>query len=129
MTVAGAAPRELRVALADTPSTPHLARHAAAEFLLAVGVRRIDDIVLAISELVTNAVRYAGGGELVVRVDGARVRIEVADSSGQPPVRGTPDDDGHRGLPIVHLLSTGWGSIARDGGKVVWCEIDTSSTG
>ena len=43
--------------------------------------------VLLTSELVTNAVRHAGGEcVLVVDVDGGRVRVEIHDGASQSPV-------------------------------------------
>jgi hypothetical protein len=92
---------------------------------------RADDITLVLSELLTNALRYAaprtGGwpvraGLLQAR-PGAAVLCAVADASPAPPV---PQPPGHlsesgRGLRVVEELSDGWGYTAVPRrGKVVW---------
>jgi anti-sigma regulatory factor (Ser/Thr protein kinase) len=84
------------------------------------------DLVLALSELATNAVRHAETPfEVVVETDGY-VRIEVEDSSTQPPIpRPTSAHAvGGRGLQIVAQLCDRWGvHIVREQ-KCVWCERD-----
>lgn len=81
-------------------------------------------------ELVTNAVRYATAMpgstlRLLVIRDRARLRIEVHDPSGRPPVVRAPgpDETSGRGLVLVTALAadTGWRLAAH--GKVVWCEL------
>lgn len=87
---------------------------------------------LLVSELVGNAVRHGGGplgaGELVLRVlvEPAALRVEVDDGSGRLP--GAPRDPGlqaesGRGLLLVDLFSTRWGSQPLPSGKRVWFEI------
>jgi serine phosphatase RsbU (regulator of sigma subunit)/anti-sigma regulatory factor (Ser/Thr protein kinase) len=85
-----------------------------------------DSVLLLVSELVTNAVRYAGG-PITVRLirAGPGLLCEVGDTgNGRPRLgRGGLLDDGGRGLHIVHRLTTRWGVRWTDTGKVVWAEV------
>ncbi|GAA1112595.1 MULTISPECIES: ATP-binding protein [Streptomyces violaceusniger group] len=87
-----------------------------------------DDAELLVSELVTNALRHAGGPIRLTlslcSVDRA-FRCEVADEDpGQPRVRrACGDDEGGRGLHLLDLLSRCWGSTRTAAGKVVWFEL------
>jgi anti-sigma regulatory factor (Ser/Thr protein kinase) len=86
----------------------------------------IDDALLAISEIVTNALVHAGTPiGLTVRVDDAGVRVEVADGSPHPPrPRGYAVTAGTgRGLGLVEELVRAWGSKPDEPGKVVWFEL------
>ncbi|WP_101378729.1 MULTISPECIES: ATP-binding protein [Kitasatospora] len=91
---------------------------------------RADDILLVVSELVTNACQHAGGADqLVLSVNSRLLRIEVLDSAAVPPrlrEPHTPGRPGGHGLFTVALLASRWGHLPRnDGlGKVVWAEID-----
>lgn len=85
-----------------------------------------DKTVLLVSELVTNAVRFAAG-PITVRLirAGEGLLCEVGDTgNGRPRLRrGDPFDDGGRGLRIVHRLTTRWGVRWTDTGKVIWAEV------
>jgi anti-sigma regulatory factor (Ser/Thr protein kinase) len=92
----------------------------------------VDDAEVAVSEIVTNALVHAGTPiELTVRVDDARLRVEVADGSRQrPQARGYAVTAGTgRGLTLVEELVRRWGADVSDVGKVVWFEIGTAGTG
>ncbi|GAA3164742.1 hypothetical protein GCM10010466_64550 [Planomonospora alba] len=84
----------------------------------------IDDCVLIVSELVTNAVRH-GGAACALRLgcDGAHVYGELFDpGAGTPRVceAGMEATSG-RGLQIVDTLADEWGvSWPDSGGKIVW---------
>jgi anti-sigma regulatory factor (Ser/Thr protein kinase) len=87
---------------------------------------RCQDVALAVSELVTNAIRH--GGEpvtLTVFAHADRVRIEVTDGSPDLQAPGRPDilDTGRRGLRLVDAVCRDWGWHPVDGGKCVWCEV------
>ncbi|MED7930910.1 ATP-binding protein [Nonomuraea wenchangensis] len=93
-----------------------------------------DDAALVVSELVTNAVRYAmrssGRREielLLMRVS-PHVLLAVADPSDEVPRRKEPDfiSENGRGLYIVETYSQSWGwdRLAR-GGKAVWALFRT----
>ncbi|MFF7892678.1 SpoIIE family protein phosphatase [Streptomyces sp. NPDC007907] len=81
---------------------------------------------LLVSELVTNAVRFATG-PITVRLirAGHGLLCEVGDTgNGRPRLRrGDLLDNGGRGLGVVHRLTTRWGVRWTDTGKVVWAEI------
>ncbi|MFI6249671.1 SpoIIE family protein phosphatase [Streptomyces sp. NPDC051016] len=86
-----------------------------------------DSVLLVLSELVTNAVRF-GTGPVTVRLvsAGDRLSCEVGDTgSGRPRLRrGELLDDGGRGLHVVHKLTTRWGVRWSDTGKAVWAELE-----
>ena len=86
----------------------------------------VDDALLAISEIVTNALVHAGTPiGLTIRVDDTGVRVEVADGSPHPPrPRGYAVTAGTgRGLSLVEELVRAWGSSPDEPGKVVWFEL------
>lgn len=91
---------------------------------------RLDQLVevaeLLVSELVTNALRHAGGPiEVTVLLLDEILTLAVAD--GQSPLprlrRAREGDEGGRGLHLVSVLSERWGARPTEGGKVVWCEL------
>jgi anti-sigma regulatory factor (Ser/Thr protein kinase) len=86
----------------------------------------IDDGALIMSELVTNAARYAD--EIAVRVflDAGDVVIEVQDDSNRKPLPKNPtlEDMAGRGLLLVAAYSTSWGwHPIHEGGKVTWSRM------
>jgi anti-sigma regulatory factor (Ser/Thr protein kinase) len=84
------------------------------------------DIVLAASELVTNAFEHGRGGIAVrLRFSGGCLLLEVRDSSPDDPVlrRPGPDSVRGRGLALIQALSTAWGHERAGGGKWVWAEF------
>jgi CheY-like chemotaxis protein len=88
---------------------------------------RIDDIVLCVSELVTNAVVHASSSpRVVVHVRPAVIHVEVSDASDVMPVPrdATPADTSGRGMSILSGFSDRWGSLRRSGGgKTVWFDV------
>jgi anti-sigma regulatory factor (Ser/Thr protein kinase) len=80
---------------------------------------------LLVSELVTNAVRYAQG-KLMLRLvlEGGLVCEVIDDSAALPRLR-QPDvqDERGRGLQVVSQLAQRWGARRTAGGKTVWCEL------
>ena len=86
----------------------------------------ITDIVLAASELVTNAVEH-GRGEVAVELwfDGACLRLRVGDEGGARPVLRPrdPTSPRGRGLAIIDAIASAWGHQAAGGGKWVWAEF------
>ncbi|MFC8064722.1 SpoIIE family protein phosphatase [Streptomyces sp. NPDC057293] len=85
-----------------------------------------DRVLLLVSELVTNAVRFARG-PITVRLirAGHGLLCEVGDTgNGRPRLgRGELLDDGGRGLHVVHRLTARWGVRWTDTGKVVWAVV------
>ncbi|MET9788997.1 ATP-binding SpoIIE family protein phosphatase [Streptomyces canus] len=85
---------------------------------------------LIVSELVTNAIRYAGGtvGLRLFR-DDATLVCEVTDGSNTQPRlrRARGGDEGGRGLFLVAQLSKRWGSRYHQTGKTIWAEESTTA--
>ncbi len=89
----------------------------------------LDEVVLMVSELATNAVCHAMTGfELLFTIDdqSQTVRMEVLDYGAGDPMLSTSDllNDRHRGLQIVDHLADNWGireHVVRPG-KSVWFE-------
>jgi serine phosphatase RsbU (regulator of sigma subunit)/anti-sigma regulatory factor (Ser/Thr protein kinase) len=80
---------------------------------------------LLVSELVTNAVRYAQGKVgLRLILEGGLV-LEVMDDSAALPRLRHPDEDDERGrgLQVVSQVAQRWGARRSQSGKVVWCEL------
>ena len=88
---------------------------------------RLDDIVLCVSELVTNAIVHADSGpRVMVHVRPAVIHVEISDDSETHPVIGEagPDDTSGRGMSILSAYSDRWGSLRRSGGgKTGWFEV------
>ncbi len=80
---------------------------------------------LAVSELVTNAVRYAQGTIGLRLVFESGLFIEVLDDSAAVPRlrHADEDDERGRGLQVVSQLAHRWGTRRAGAGKVVWCEL------
>jgi hypothetical protein len=88
-----------------------------------------EDVLLVVSELVTNACLHAEGpDELWIACDNKVIRIEVSDrGTGQPAPR-TPHRAGRpggHGMFIVQRLCLDWGVVRTPGlaGKTVWAEL------
>jgi anti-sigma regulatory factor (Ser/Thr protein kinase) len=93
------------------------------------------DIVLAVSELVTNAIEHGTGVvDVEVLVDdaaapGGAVRLRVGDRASALPVRRQPSllSERYRGLVIVEALADEWGHDVVDEGrgpvKWVWAQF------
>ncbi len=84
-------------------------------------------VVLAVSELATNATLYSPAGpfRVTLDVDGAGVHLAVADCSNDLPIRRTvgPEASSGRGLAMVEALSSCWGVERSASGKCVWCDF------
>ncbi|WKE67940.1 SpoIIE family protein phosphatase [Streptomyces sp. WP-1] len=79
---------------------------------------------LLVSELVTNAIRYAAPPIRVRLLRDSRLTCEVADASSTAPrlrhARST--DEGGRGLFLVAQMSLRWGARYTGEGKIIWAE-------
>ena len=121
------------VELESTPDAAAAARQALDDFSGQVPERRLRDVRLLVSELVTNAVRHAGlsAGDrirLIVRVHEAVLRVEVDDPGTGFELR-PPHPDPARasgwGLYLVDALSDRWGmDRGGRGGTRIWFELD-----
>ncbi|MGW6506637.1 ATP-binding protein [Streptomyces niveus] len=101
----------------------------------AIGGSALDDVLLCVSELATNAVRHGVpvGGALLVKVgaDEHRVRVECHDANRRRPRLRHPADDDQtgRGLLLVEAIASRWGTDERPFGKYVWFELDLKPAG
>ncbi|MCU1595062.1 MAG: histidine kinase [Frankiales bacterium] len=83
-----------------------------------------DDVILLVSELVTNAVLYgAPPVDLRLRLGRDHLVLEVQDRAAYLPrrLRPTEEDEHGRGLQLTALLASRWGTRPTHDGKVVWC--------
>ncbi|NUW35049.1 ATP-binding protein [Nonomuraea sp. SMC257] len=106
---------------------PEAAGHARAltrEALSSWGLgTEVDDVMLIVSELVTNAVVHAEAPiELRLIVSDQMLRGEVVDHSlsSPRPVAAALDQEHGRGLAIVDEYSESWGVAPEPTGKAVW---------
>ena len=92
-----------------------------------------DDLLLLLTEVVTNAVRHSGTRtgepiEIEVREQDDCVRVEVVDAGDgfEPPERLVPDltRTGGLGLVLVDRISRAWGVRRSPQGATVWFELE-----
>ncbi|MEV8308439.1 SpoIIE family protein phosphatase [Streptomyces flavidovirens] len=107
---------------------PGRARRLARRALARWGLEELSDSVeLLVSEVVTNAVRYAERPVTLRLLRTDVLRCEVGDDSPQLPRqrRARDTDEGGRGLFLVNRLARRWGATRLSSGKVVWFELAT----
>jgi len=109
------------------PLGPGQARRAVAECATRLGLDElVDDLLLLVSEMVTNAVRHgAPPVRLEVLADDLVVRLAVGDGHpGLPRPREVDDDaEGGRGMVLVDLLAAEHGVRPQPPGKTVWASV------
>jgi anti-sigma regulatory factor (Ser/Thr protein kinase) len=137
--------------LVALPTAPFWARRYTRRFLagrrgITEETRQTEELV--VSELITNSVRFSGGGEwtlpqprpysgragaplisLSLRYFRAGLLIEVYDTSNDPPVLACAGDDAEngRGLMLVGALTKEWSYfLVPNHGKVVYCFLEIS---
>ncbi|MFD4576991.1 SpoIIE family protein phosphatase [Streptomyces sp. NPDC058417] len=108
-------------------AAPGRARRLARRALVRWGLEDMTDAVeLLVSEVVTNAVRYATRPVTLRLLRTDVLRCEVGDDVPQLPrlrqARAT--DEGGRGLILVNRLARRWGATRLSTGKVVWFELN-----
>ncbi|MDC0773029.1 ATP-binding SpoIIE family protein phosphatase [Streptomyces sp. HD] len=108
-------------------AAPGRARRLARRALARWGLEELTDSVeLLVSEVVTNAVRYASRPVTLRLLRTDVLRCEVGDDVPQLPrlrqARAT--DEGGRGLYLVNRLARRWGATRLSTGKVVWFELN-----
>jgi len=120
--------------LPSTPEASAMAREHVRDLAASWPPDVMEAVLLAVSEAVTNAVRYGLGGDIEfgAQVTDGVVRIEVADRNPEPPLRRPRTAvglaEGGLGLYLLDALSRAWGTQSRDDppGKTVWIELALS---
>ncbi|MFH8977125.1 SpoIIE family protein phosphatase [Streptomyces sp. NPDC017890] len=124
----GIAPSDVAYWFLEADDTaPGRARRLARRALARWGMEDLTDSVeLLVSEVVTNAVRYATKPVTLRLLRTDVLRCEVGDDVPQLPrlrqARAT--DEGGRGLYLVNRLARRWGATRLSTGKVVWFELN-----
>ncbi|WP_214107276.1 ATP-binding protein [Acrocarpospora catenulata] len=110
------------------------ARDEVRDLLVQAGVREVEDALLLLSEVLTNAVRHTASGQpggqvrVALRDFGARVQVDVMDEgsdTNKPDIGDLPQDedvDG-RGLWLVQALALDWGWHEDVAGRTVWFQV------
>lgn len=116
---------EVDVDVDAAAGTPRAVRRVVAEHF--ASHPRLDDLLLCVSEVVTNAVLH---GRAPIRLSAAalspdRVRVEVSDASTVTPIRsaGGQLSPTGRGLHLLDAITTRWDVEVGKTGKTVWFEI------
>jgi CheY-like chemotaxis protein len=104
------------------------ARRFVRETFAAWGVSRaVDDALIVVSELVTNAITHADSPcQVRLSIDRTSVRVEVSDEGvGTPdPQPPSATSEHGRGLHLIGALTAAWGiQQIPDDGKIVWAEL------
>nr|WP_324197090.1 SpoIIE family protein phosphatase [Streptomyces sp. NRRL B-1677] len=123
----GIAPSDVAYWFLDPrPQTARQARRLARRALTRWGLEELTDAVeLLVSEVITNAVRYAERPITLRLLRTDVLRCEVGDDVPQLPRlrQARPSDEGGRGLYLVNRLARRWGATRLSTGKVVWFEL------
>ncbi|MFF3373748.1 SpoIIE family protein phosphatase [Streptomyces sp. NPDC002680] len=120
--------RQDATAVWDFPADPAAVADARKAATRQLAMWRLDDLAFAteliVSELVTNAIRYAGGPISLRLIQDTHLVCEVSDPSNTQPRlrRAHTNDEGGRGLFLVAHLARRWGSRYGQSGKTVWAE-------
>jgi anti-anti-sigma factor len=125
------AARRYRRRLAATPAAPSQARELLVEACRdwRLPAELADNAEVVATELVSNAVRHAGGDLTVsVALGNEFMHVSVRDGSPVPPARQIPDPyhGGGRGLILIDAFAAAWGTTLVAGGKVVWATLRLS---
>ncbi|MDT8910203.1 ATP-binding protein [Amycolatopsis sp. PS_44_ISF1] len=127
------APITVRLTLPDDVTAPAVARSMVRETLTDLGVSGVfrDDVLLATSELVTNAFEHGEPPKLMkLRFSENQLEVSVFDSGTELPQlkEPSPTEARSRGLQLVRALSQEWGYECCDGGKHVWATFALSNS-
>ncbi len=126
----GREPLVAQIDLPARPTSPARARDFVGARLGEWGAMGVlEQTMLCVSELVTNAVVHAGARvHLELRCGEGVLRVDVRDTGRAvlPSVRAAAgmDDTHGRGLFLVEILCDRWGVIEEGDGKVVWFELE-----
>ncbi|MCB0919505.1 MAG: ATP-binding protein [Actinobacteria bacterium] len=118
----------VRVPLPNSPRAASKAREELKRTIEQWGTScSMDDLLLIVSELVTNAFRYGKGPVAMhLAIEDGHVLIAITDNETKKvPVPGIADDDQPtgRGLRLVTATASQWGWQKLPGRKVVWAQV------
>jgi anti-sigma regulatory factor (Ser/Thr protein kinase) len=124
---------KLELRLDVDPRAPLVARREIQSFAAALDEETRSNLVLLVSELVTNSLRHASfGRESWVQVEAVitpeSVRVEVEDPGQRFPPAPDVESDGGWGLVLLDRVASRWG-LARDRQTRVWFEADLPPDG
>ncbi|MET7496113.1 SpoIIE family protein phosphatase [Streptomyces sp900116325] len=116
------------VAFWDLPADPAFVAEARSKATAQLHAWGLDDLAyvteLVVSELVTNAIRYASAPVQLRLIKERTLICEVSDASSTAPHlrRARIFDEGGRGLMLVAQLTERWGMRHTGTGKTIWAE-------
>ncbi|GAA2270530.1 SpoIIE family protein phosphatase [Streptomyces atrovirens] len=117
-----------RIAAWDLPADPAVVAEARRTSTRQLARWGLDELVftteLVVSELVTNAIRHAGGPVRLRLIHERSLVCEVFDGGATAPHLRHPRamDEGGRGLLLVSQLAQRWGTRFVPDGKIIWAE-------
>ena len=121
---------KVQVELPARSTSPRDARRAVSRLLRTAGVDgdQVEDVLLIVSELVTNAIRHAGTSvDFVAELEPGGIVLRVTDRDAALPRPGSPrlGQAGGWGLHLVEQMATEWGCepCGNAVGKTVWAEL------
>ncbi|MGP4003592.1 SpoIIE family protein phosphatase [Streptomyces sp. 8N706] len=121
--------REDQIAEWDVPSDPAAVARVRSAVTRTLATWDVDEELvftteLILSELITNAIRYATGPIRVRLLRDRSLICEVSDASSTSPHlrRAAITDEGGRGLFLVAQFAERWGTRYTPRGKVIWTE-------
>jgi anti-sigma regulatory factor (Ser/Thr protein kinase) len=117
----------LEVSLDGGPDAPRRARKALLPLEKQLGAL-CHDVLLLVSELVTNAVVHANADPILLSVtarqrDDIRVAVTASGPLWEPPVEPRPGPLGGFGFFFVDQLANDWGVTSKEGESQVWFEV------
>jgi anti-anti-sigma regulatory factor/anti-sigma regulatory factor (Ser/Thr protein kinase) len=128
------APRRISLRLSPTTNAPATARAIVLDACLKWKIDHLrGPATVVISELVSNAVRHAGTDiQLGAALRGDYLHLSVHDGSSDMPVPGQVTDaelpllENGRGLHLIDVYTTAWGTTRTARGKTVWATLRTT---
>ncbi|RKT54615.1 ATP-binding protein [Saccharothrix australiensis] len=119
---------DLVLDLQEDPCSIAGMRRRVAEAMGDLSEDELYDVMLVATELLTNAYDHGAVPRRIRFVRSERpgcVRVEVDDTSSDPPILGRSTISEHRGrgLVMVDSIAQAWGTKSRKVGKTVWATI------